>query len=454
VPFDLLAPAAPLLAVSLGLLAAFDLVRHLTLALLLAAAGFAVLPFAVRRLESARGRPRAVGTAVLLGALVLRLPLLPVPPTLSDDVLRYLWDGKVAAAGSNPYSLAPEDPRLAPFRVTAGLPPHPQIPTIYPPLALAVFSIAAHLPFPILSWKLFASAADLAGCALLLRLARRQGLPEGRVAWYAWNPMVLIEVAGQGHVDALGITAAIAALTLLPASEEAASARRAAAAGAWAAAGALAKVGPIFALPLWARGSRRPAVFLAVAGALLLAGVVPVLLWTGGLPPAFSRFGISWEFDGPVYEPLWRLFDAAGLAPALARALDAWKVSRREFYVWNWIYPYLYPQFLVRIPLALGSLAAILLSLRERRPLAGTGKLFGRLLLLSATLHPWYVLWALPWAALARHRAWIALSGLVLPSYLVLYAGVPLWPWLYLAIWGPFFALLAVETRARRWSTA
>ena len=100
--------------------------------------------------------------------MLLRLPLLPLPPTLSDDVLRYLWDGKVAAAGLNPYALPPAADKLTPLRdeIWRRI-PHTQVPTVYPPLSVAAFSIASRLPFPILAWKLMATAADLppAGCS-------------------------------------------------------------------------------------------------------------------------------------------------------------------------------------------------------------------------------------------------------------------------------------------------
>src|SRR4051794_12437170 len=78
---------APLLAANLGLALVFDLDRHVVLALLLAGAAFLVLPWAERRLETAGGaigtlfgrRVGSPGTAILLGALLLRLPLLPLP---------------------------------------------------------------------------------------------------------------------------------------------------------------------------------------------------------------------------------------------------------------------------------------------------------------------------------------------------------------------------------------
>jgi hypothetical protein len=434
-----LAPAAlawPLVAANLGLLLVFDLAHHRALTLALLGAAFLALLSIAPQLEAA---PVPVGGAILLGALLLRLPLLPLPPTLSDDVLRYLWDGKVAAAGMNPYALAPEAEKLTPLRdeIWRNL-PHKEVPTVYPPLSLAAFSIAIRTPFPMPVWKLMAAGADLAACWLLLLVARKLGVPPGRTVWYAWNPLVALEVAGMGHVDALGVAAVMGGvLLLLP------PVRRGGAA-ALAAAGVLAKLVPLAALPMWARQSGRPGPFLAAALGLTAVAALPVAAATGGIPPGLVTYGVSWEFDGPLFEPLWRLLNALHAAPALARGLDHLKAATGIWYGLNFLYPYLYPQFLAKLLLAAGMAAAVLLSLRERDPVAGTGRLFGRLLLCSATVYPWYLLWVLPWAALRRDAAWLALSGLILLSYLTPLAGVALWPWVYLGIWGPFAGLAAI----------
>ncbi|HEX2644656.1 MAG TPA: hypothetical protein VHU81_16780, partial [Thermoanaerobaculia bacterium] len=349
--------------------------------------------------------------------MLLRLPLLPLPPTLSDDGLRYVWDGKVAAAGRNPYILPPAARELAPLRDEIWRRvPHKQIPTVYPPLSVAAFSIASRFPFPLLLWKGIATAADLGACALLLALARRRGVPETRAVWYAWNPLVVLEVAGMGHVDALGVAAVLGAvLALTPRPGQALSPAAPLRSAVWAAAGALAKLVPLAAVPMWARLGRRPWAFAAAACGLTAAGLFPVVAAaraTGGIPPGLRAYSISWEFNGPVYEPLWRLLDRAGAAPALASGLDALERRTRRWDLGDPFYPYLYPQLLAKAILAAGALAAVGLSLRERDPVAGTGRLFGRLLLLAATVYPWYLLWVLPWAALSRHRAWLALSGL------------------------------------------
>ena len=76
-----------------------------------------------------------------------------------------------------------------------------------------------------------------------------------------------------------------------------------------------------------------------------------------------------------------------------------------------------------------------------------TGQVFAVLVLFSATVYPWYVLWLLPWAALCRQRAWLALSATIVLSYWPQFTDTALVPGVYLLIWAPFFLLLAKDPR-------
>jgi len=424
------------------LLASHDLAVDLGFTLGLLGAGFGALAWAVFGVRRA-----PLGRAGLLSlAVILRLLLLPLPPTLSDDVLRYVWDGKVLSAGANPYGLAPQAEQLEGLRDERWrVMPHRDVEAVYPPLALTLFSIAARFPRPVLAWKILVTALELAGCALLASLAARRGLDMRRVALYAWNPLVTLEVAGMGHVDAVGVALVIATVWAL-------DARR-----AWApvaAAGAvLAKLVPLPAIPLWARRAPRPARFAVVSAAVVAAGLAPVLWATGGVPPGWIRFGVSWEFNGPLYEPLWRLVAALRLDEAVKLGLDRLKLWTDAHELWNRFYPYVYPRLLAK-----GMLAALLAWMlwrlwkdRQADATATTGRTFAALVLCSATVYPWYLLWVLPWAALARQPAWLALTGLVLLSYLPQFGEVPLVPWVHAAIWLPFAVLL---WRHPTWSTA
>ncbi len=435
----LLTAVLPLVAAHTGLVAVYDLGRAPHLTFLLLAFAFGSYLWAGRRCES-----RAGAAAILGVAAVLRLLLLPLPPTLSDDILRYGWDGKLVLAGFNPYLLSPDSEELAALRDERWQRmPHREVATVYPPLAQAVFSVASLLPFPLLGIKILLTCAELLGCWLLIRLAGRLGLPVGRSVWYCWNPLVTIEVAGMGHVDALVVTAAIATVLLLVGRPPKVSRSWSSvlSAAATSAAAVLVKLVPAVALPMWARQSRRPVLFLALAGVLVSVVMLPVFVSTGGVPPGLVKFGVSWEFNGPLFEPLaWALSEVPAVE-TVKGALDFIKDRSGNHQFWNRFYHFVYPEMMAKLLLAAVFAGILVVSLREKNPVLGTGRLFGGLVICSATVYPWYLLSVLPWAALARHRGWLSLSALVQLSYLSQITDLPHLPWLFLAIWLPFFWL-------------
>ena len=94
------------------------------------------------------GLSRRALVAALAVAALMRLAVLLAPPYLSDDINRYVWDGRVEAAGINPYRYIPEDPHLTPLRDEAIFPKinrSDYAPTIYPPVAEYIFFLATRL---------------------------------------------------------------------------------------------------------------------------------------------------------------------------------------------------------------------------------------------------------------------------------------------------------------------
>ena len=430
----------------------------LFLAVLLLA--FGALFRALRRLGPARrGEAGELPVAgVLAVALLLRLLALPLAPSLSDDVHRYLWDGRVTASGANPYRLAPNDPDLAGLRDdlwqrTA----HRDVATVYPPLALAVFAAASVLPQPLPGYKLTLAAVDLIGCALLLALARRRGSVVAALA-YVWNPLVVIEGAGMGHVDVLGASLVIACVVLIPVRRGSVSGSpRSLAAGAVAALGVLAKLVPLAAIPLWWRTIRRDRthgrLFALGAACLLVPATAAVLVWTGGVPPGLAVYALRWEYNGPLYEPLWRLLDILQLDRAAAGVVHGVRVvfgGEVKATPWDTLYSYTYPQFLARVLLLAAGVAAWL-RLWRRQPGAIGAALgaFAIVLLVSPTLYPWYLIWVLPWAALRGVRSVLLLSATLPLAYLPALAGVDYFPWVYGAVWLPPLVVFVVDGRMR-----
>jgi len=422
------------------LLAVWDLARTPWLTFTLLALAFGLWFRAVRRLEH-----RLNATQVLLVATLLRLLLIPLPPSLSEDILRYTWDGRVLTAGHNPYLLAPESPQLAELRDDLWQEiPHKEVETVYPPVALALFGLSSILPLPLLSLKILLCVAELAACWLLIRLAANLGLNSGRTAWYAWNPLVAMEVAGMGHIDGLGVLPIVATAWLLSRS------RPAVLTGLTAAAGVLTKLVPLVALPLWALISRRPAIFLLTALLPVLGTLGAVAASTDGVPPGLVRYSVSWEFNGPLYEPLWRGLERIEADRRIKGGLDRLKLLTGRHQQISRLYPWVYPQLLAKGLLALLLLGLLGHALWGSGLVAGSGRTFAAVLICTATLYPWYLLWVLPWAALARHRAWLMLSALVQLSYLPQITEIEFFPWLWLVIWAPFF----ISLQSSKWSAA
>ena len=443
------------------------------------------------RLDRRAGRreEQRTGRAILGVALLLRLLALPMAPVLSNDVYRYVWDGEAVLSGADPYREAPEAPTLADLRgsspaLYAAL-DHTEVPTVYPPLALGAFAAAAATPAPVPVLKLLLTAADLGLCALLLALAASLGAPARWTIWYAWSPLAVVETAGQGHLEALAVAFAAAAVLLvvrrrLPAAESGPQRGTAFAAPSWvgvaAAAGVLSKLGPLLALPMWARQSRRPRAVLTVAGLLLAAGAAAVVgpgLASGQgsiVPPGLVTYGVEWEFNGPLHEPLWRLLDVTGADAVVKGWLDRLKEVTEEHAFWNRFYPWVYPQLLAKLLLLPILGVAFLRSLVDREPVAGCGRLFGAALLAAATVYPWYLLWVLPWAALARHRPWLLAAALLPLVYLPALVGaaatpppdggggLELFPCLWALVWLPPAALALgsalTSSAGGRWSGA
>lgn len=145
-------------------------------------------------------------------ALLARLILLFSFPNLSDDVYRFIWDGRLTVQGYNPFDQLPAY-YLQSGNAVRGLSEvlfrqlnSPEYFTIYPPLAQATFALAAWL-FPgsltgsSVVMKLFLLACEAGTLWLLPKMLRDFGLPLHRSLLYALNPLIIVEVMGNLHYE-------------------------------------------------------------------------------------------------------------------------------------------------------------------------------------------------------------------------------------------------------------
>lgn len=337
-------------------------------------------------------RPDRALVVILAVALLARLMLLIEPPSLSTDVYRYVWDGRVQAAGINPYRFVPAAPELAALRDDAIWPNINRADyavTIYPPAAQMLFALVGLLGDGVLGMRLALIATEGITIAVLLALLRHLRLPAVRVVAYAWHPLALWEIAGNAHIDAAMLAGMLLGLWL------ALAAGRRAAGAAVIAAAALFKPFAALALP----AAWRPWDWRAPAAALATA----VLLYLPySLPVGWGVFGF---LAGYLAEEGITTGEAFWLVEAIDALVgpNAWS---RALYVAGG-----------------GALLAVLMLgvvlRRERDAEAALRRLYWPLIaflfLLSPNL-PWYFLLVLPFAVLFGHpSAWVATTlGVVL----------------------------------------
>lgn len=350
---------------------------------------------------------------VWAGGLLLRAGLFPLTPMLSEDIYRYMWDGWVQRNDMNPFSHPPADSALALFRTEwSSLINNADVPTIYPAGAQLIFLILAWLGPTVVVFKTAWLIADLSTAYIIHRLSRGSG-PRALLL-YLWSPLLLVEVAWSGHFDPVGIAPMMGAVWL--SSITAHPVLSALRVGSLLGISAAVKFVPLAVLPVVLR---RQGV-LAVASCL----AIPVLLY---IP--FSDVGAA-LFDGlRTYVDIWQ-FNAGGYL-LLEQAVGHRDISK-------WVGT-------VAVMVVVGWATVQKWSLDRALFWA-----IGTALIVSPTVHPWYLLWVLPLACLRESRGWILMTGTVFLAYAgrdaYLTSGV--WPqplWLTGIIHVPPLALLAYD---------
>jgi len=164
-----------------------------------------LLTIVATRLAERAPPERALWLVFGIGIL-LRAYVLLFDPLLSSDIYRYVWDGRVQAAGINPYRYFPAHEALA-FLRDGTIFPHINradfAVTIYPPVAQFFFLIVTWIGESVTIMRLALLGCESVTVALIMLLLRRMNRPVTRVTAYLWHPLPLWEIANSGHIDAL-----------------------------------------------------------------------------------------------------------------------------------------------------------------------------------------------------------------------------------------------------------
>jgi hypothetical protein len=284
-------------------------------------------------------------------------------------------------------------------------------------------------------------AAEAVTVTVLLVLLRRLRVSEPAVLVYVWSPLVVFEGVQAGHLDLLMVPLVLLALL-------------------WRREGAAGRAG--FALGLAVLVKLYPAI-LVLAWSARRVSVPP----EGGSGIVTWWRSRDWRFVAAVggtvalgYAPyVWATgVGALGFLPEYFGAAEDHNIGLRALLTWGvgWTSDLARTTMItILFVVLLGTLVWI-----GRRDATGalgrTGvaAIGAYLALVPTAMHPWYVVWMVPFLCLAPSPAWLYFSGAVSLSYvafLVWPAPLPAWAWL--AQYGPLFGLLAVEawrSRARR----
>jgi alpha-1,6-mannosyltransferase len=327
---------------------------------------------------------------VVIAIVLLHVSFLLAPPLLSSDVFGYIhWARLGTLHGLDPYAHGslgvPHDEALRYFRWRT------EMGSPYGPL----FTIAGYATAPLgvggayWAFKLACTAASLGIVGLVAACARRLGGdPVRAAAFVGLNPIVLVWAVGGAHNDLLPTLAVTAGVWFALASREWAS-------GAALVAGAAMKASAGIVLPYALIGSRRRV--RALTGAVI-AGVAITLAALAVFGTDVTGFVESNRDQQhmvartSVPNQVGIVLGAGGITPAIrALAFAALVIALAWTLVRTW---------------------------RGAHWIASAGWATVALIVCSAWLMPWYVVWLLPLAALARDRR-LMLATIALCAYMV-----------------------------------
>ncbi len=344
---------------------------------------------------------------VIRMAILVRLAVAFIPPQLSDDIYRFIWDGQLIVNHQNPLLSTPDSllPLLkdntAYFTQLHSKINHPQFYTCYPPLMQLVFWISAQLGgyslvANMIILKLIIAITDSIAVILLARLLKKLQLPVMLVILYAFNPAVIIEGTGNAHFEVMQVCCMIAAVyysvqnRLLPA------------AGLWGLA-IITKLLPLVLFPLWIKklGWKKGILFSLISTGVAVIAFIPFISidFLSGFRQSLGLYFQNFEFNASVYY--------------VARAIGWWVKGYNYISV---IGPLLMCIFL-------GIYAVIFFKIRHTNWYSFSVKTIWVLALyyaLATTVHPWYIINLLPFAILAGKRfplVWCAAAFLSYQAY-------------------------------------
>jgi len=338
-------------------------------------------------------------------SILLRFILLFALPNLSDDVYRFIWDGRLLVNGHNPFDFLPSyyiennisipgiDEALF-YKLNS-----PEYFTIYPPVAQGVFALACRL-FPnsiigsAITMKVFLFLCEIGSLFFIKKLLTNFRLPAKNILLYALNPLIIIELCGNLHFEAAMIFFLLGAVFFLVKNKLTLSAFSIALSVA-------SKLLPLMFLPFLIKrlGWKKSIQYFTIVGFVIVLLFVPLL--SGAF---FNNFGASldlyfqkFEFNASIYYAIrWVGYQVVG---------------------YNWIQS-AGPALAVIVLLGILTVAFLEKNITWKNIFEKMLFAICLYLAFATIVHPWYVSLPIALCLFTRFRFPILWSGLIFLTYI------------------------------------
>lgn len=322
-------------------------------------------------------------------------------PNLSDDIYRFVWDGRLIQAGIHPFAHLPSYfVETGPLPGTVNMELYqklnsPDYYTIYPPIAQLIFWLSTLVSNSVYGSVIFIRScilmAELGTIWILLKLTKTYTLPSTGVFFYALNPLVILELTGNLHFEAFMIFFVLLAIYYY-------EKRKLHLSAMGFGFGIAVKLLPLMFMPVLIRRIpfKKLAVFFAIVGGVILVLFFPLVdlsLWRG-MGSSISLYFQKFEFNASIYY--------------IVREVGYWVKGYNIIgSAGRWL----------SVITFLGIMALSLVS----KPRVHLPKVLlwvlSLYLFMATTVHPWYITTLVAFSALGGAKFPIVWSGLIFLTY-------------------------------------
>lgn len=325
-------------------------------------------------------------------------------PVLSDDYFRFLWDGHLINLGINPFLFIPSSlvgaPLVSSDQMLQFFLTHMNSPdyfSVYPTIMQGIFAFATWLfplsiKYPLILWHAIIMLAELGTVLLGLKILKELRLPKKNILWYALNPLVIVELTGNLHFEAVMIFFLAVAIYYFQRSKIIGTSLGLSAAVA-------VKLLPLLTFPFFIKAlSRKKQIIFLLSGLVGLVILFSPLLHPDTLLHLGNSIGLyfhSFEFNGSIY----KIFRWVGFVITETNIIFIWAVLSPLLLLF-----FYFKIFKAQKTGAVPILQSLLIILTIY-------------FLLSSVVHPWYISSLIFLNIFFNYRYIQIWSGLVMLSY-------------------------------------